>query len=44
MKERSSIMDKYKGGMIPMPKTIKIRIQKLDRLIDKLIDKEFGIK
>ncbi len=36
-------MDKYKGGSIPMPKPIQLKLDKLNRLINKVTDKEFGI-
>ena len=42
-KKYDSIMDKYKGGSIPMPKPIQLKLDKLNRLIDKVTDKEFGI-
>ena len=42
-KKYDSIMDKYKGGSIPMPKPIQLKLDKLNRLINKVTDKEFGI-
>ena len=42
-KKYDSIMDEYKGGSIPMPKPIQLKLDKLNRLINKVTDKEFGI-